>query len=153
MNQDEPEVLSQNYELGFSYTRSTGPVVGRFLTALKNRRLLGNRGADGTVYAPPVEYDPHTAAPVDDFVELADRGVIVSWVWVSLPQPRHPLDRPFAYALIKLDGADVPMLHLVDAPGEAALSSGMRVVARWADVTRGHITDIAWFELEQGACK
>lgn len=146
MNNGEPELLSQDYELGFSYTRSTGPVVGRFLTALKNRRLVGNRGADGTVYAPPVEYDPVSAAPLDDYVELADRGVIVSWVWVSVPQPRHPLDQPFAYALIRLDGADVPMLHLVAAPSESALSSGMRVVARWAEVTRGHITDIAWFE-------
>ena len=55
MSQNSPGVLSQDFELGFTYTRSTGPVVGRFLTALKNRQVVGNRGSDGKVYAPPAE--------------------------------------------------------------------------------------------------
>ena len=34
------EVLSQPFNLGFTYTRSTGPVVGRFLTALRSGKIL-----------------------------------------------------------------------------------------------------------------
>ncbi|HCD55260.1 MAG TPA: DNA-binding protein, partial [Halieaceae bacterium] len=37
------EKLSQEFELGFTYTRSTGPVVGRFLTGLRDSRVLGIR--------------------------------------------------------------------------------------------------------------
>jgi hypothetical protein len=143
---DKPAVLSQSFELGFTYTRSTGPVVGRFLNALKNRQLLGNRGSDGRVYAPPLEYDPVSAEALQDFVELGQTGVVQSWVWVAQPRDKHPLDKPFAYALITLDGADVPMLHVVDAGTESALATGMAVKVRWAATTRGHITDIACFE-------
>lgn len=146
MAQSNTDVLSQSFELGFTYTRSTGPVVGRFLTALKQRQLVGNRGADGKVYSPPVEYDPVTAEPVSDFVDLADTGIVQSWVWVSEPRVRHPLDKPFAFALINIDGANVPMLHVVDAAAESAMVSGMKVKVRWAETTRGHITDIACFE-------
>jgi len=56
------------------------------------------------------------------------------------------LQRPFAFALVKLDGTAVPMLHVVDAGEESAMRTGMRVKARWAAERRGSITDIACFE-------
>ena len=59
----------------------------------------------------------------------------------------QPFDRPFAYALIKLDGAHVPMLHAVDA-AEAAMAIGMRVQPRWREETVGEIADIVCFEPE-----
>ena len=40
----QPEILNQAFELGFTYTRSTGPVVGRFLTELRNRNIVGIKG-------------------------------------------------------------------------------------------------------------
>ena len=143
----ETEILSQPFELGFTYTRSTGPVVGRFLTELRARRIVGNRASDGRVIVPPMEYDPDTAAALDEFVEVGQAGEIVSWAWVKEPRDAHPFDRPFAWALIKLDGADVPMLHCIDVDNEEQLSTGARVRVRWADETRGFISDIACFEL------
>ena len=144
----QPEVLSQDFELGFTYTRSTGPVVGRFLTELRSRRIVGNRGSDGRVLVPPMEFDPVTADALDEFVEVGQQGEIVSWCWVNEPREAHPLDRPFAWALIRLDGADVPMLHCVAAGSEDELATGARVKAVWADEPRGFITDIRWFERE-----
>ncbi len=146
----EPEILRQEFELGFTYTRSTGPVVGRFLTELRDRKIVGTRGSDGKVYVPPMEFDPVTASELDEFVEVADTGEVMSWCWVKSPRDSHPFDHPFAWAMVKLDGADVPMVHAVDAGGEDAMSTGMRVKVRWAAETRGHITDIACFELEEG---
>ena len=108
----QPEVLSQPFELGFTYTRSTGPVVGRFLTGLRNRRILGNRSSDGRVIVPPMEYDPDTAEPLTEFVEVSEEGELVSWCWVKAPRASHPMATPFAWAMIKLDGADIPMVHL-----------------------------------------
>ncbi len=145
----QPEVLNQAFELGFTYTRSTGPVVGRFLTELKQRRIVGNKSSDGRVIVPPMEYDPDTAAELSEFVEVADQGEIVSWAWVKEPREAHPSDKPFAWAMIKLDGADIPMVHCISADSEDSLSTGARVRARWADETRGFITDIQCFELVQ----
>ena len=49
--------------------------------------------------------------------------------------------------MIKLDGADVPMIHCVAAVSEDAVATGARVQAVWADETIGYITDIRCFEL------
>jgi uncharacterized OB-fold protein len=143
----QSEVLSQAFELGFTYTRSTGPVVGRFLTDLRDRIITGIKASDGRVIVPPMEYDPDTAEALSEFVEVANEGEIVSWCWVKQPRRAHPMDTPFAWAMIKLDGADIPMVHCVAASGEGAVATGARVRAVWADETIGMMTDIRWFEL------
>lgn len=149
MSQPQPEVLSQTFELGFTYTRSTGPVVGRFLTGLKNRMIIGNRASDGRVIVPPMEYDPVTAQALEEFVEVGQEGEVVSWCWVMQPRAAHPLDKPFAWAMIRLDGADVPMIHCISAGAEDELTTGARVRAVWVEAPRGFITDIAYFEQVQ----
>jgi len=146
MSQTNPEILSQEFELGFTYTRSTGPVVGRFYTELKNRKIVGIKGSDGLVIVPPAEFDPKTAEALSDFVEVGQTGVVKTWCWVNEPREKQPLQKPFAWALIQLDGADTSMLHAVDAGSEEAMSSGMQVKVRWADETSGSIKDIACFE-------
>jgi uncharacterized OB-fold protein len=71
---------------------------------------------------------------------------VVSWTWLSSPLSGQPLEHPFAWALIRLDGADTAMLHAVDAGSAAAMRTGMRVRARWAGDRVGSIRDIACFE-------
>ncbi|MBN7798026.1 Zn-ribbon domain-containing OB-fold protein [Parahaliea mediterranea] len=142
--------LTQDFELGFTYTRSTGPVVGRFLTGLRERRIEGVRASDGRVIVPPMEYDPDTAAALEDFVEVGQEGELVSWCWVSEPRAAHPFERPFAWGMIRLDGADVPMVHCIAADSEQDLVTGARVRASWVDEPRGHISDIRCFELVEG---
>ncbi|TCP45373.1 hypothetical protein EV191_11615 [Tamaricihabitans halophyticus] len=141
-----PAPLQAPLDIGFDYTRSLGPVLGRFMAGLAARRIHGVRGSDGRVLVPPVEYDPSTAAPLTELVEVANEGTVVSWTWVSEPLADQPLARPFAWALIRLDGADTPMLHAVDAGPEDRVSTGMRVRARWAPEPAGRITDIECFE-------
>ncbi|QFU75811.1 DNA-binding protein [Halioglobus maricola] len=143
----QPEVLNQEFTLGYTYTRSTGPVVGRFLTALKNRSIVGIKASDGRVIVPPMEYDPDTAEELSEFVEVGQEGEIVSFAWVKEPREAHPMDKPFAWAMVKLDGADVPMIHCVAADREDSLATGARVKAVWAEETVGFITDIRCFEL------
>jgi uncharacterized OB-fold protein len=140
------EPLSAPLELSFPYTRSLGPTLGPFMTALAERRILGVRGADGRVHVPPAEFDPQTAEPLTDFVEVADEGLVVSWTWMPEPLEGQPLDRPFGWALIRLDGADTCLLHAVDVSAPAQLRTGLRVRARWADERSGHIRDIVCFE-------
>jgi len=133
-------------EIGFDYTRSLGPTLSRFMTALAGRRILGARGADGRVHAPPFEYDPVTGAPPADLVEVGPEGTVTTWSWAARPLEGQPLGHPFAWALIRLDGADTAMLHAVDTGSAAAMHTGMRVRPRWADSPAGHIRDITCFE-------
>ena len=136
--------------LEYPYTRSVGPVLGRFLGALKEARIEGIRTASGKVLVPPAEYDPETAATLSqndgDFVEVGPAGTVQSWTWVVQPNDKQPLGRPFAWALVLLDGADTALLHAVDAGDPASMSTGMRVTARWREQRTGMITDIECFE-------
>jgi uncharacterized OB-fold protein len=142
------DVLTAEHVLEYPYKRSLGPVIGRFFTSLRERRIEGVRTAAGRVIVPPTEYDPETAEPLSDFVEVGDTGVVTTWAWVTHPRPNHPLQRPFAWALICLDGADTAMLHAVDAADESAMRTGIRVRARWAPDPEGGIRDIECFEPE-----
>jgi uncharacterized OB-fold protein len=141
---DQP--LRAPLEISFAYTRSLGPTLSQFMTALAGRRILGSRGADGRVHAPPFEYDPATFEPPAELVEVGPGGTVTTWSWMAEPLAGQPLDRPFAWALIRLDGADTALLHAVDAGSAAAMRTGMRVRPRWADEPSGHIRDIACFE-------
>lgn len=144
----QPEALTAPHVLEYPYTRSTGEVIGRFFAALKERRILGIRARDGRVLVPPQEYDPDTAEGLDEWVEVGQSGTVTSWTWIEHPRPKHPLQRPFAFALIRLDGADTAMLHVVDAGDPSCMSTGLRVRSNWRDDPQGDITDIISFAPE-----
>ena len=142
----ESAPLRAPLEIEFDYTRSLGPVLSQFMAALAERRILGARGADGRVHAPPFEYDPKTAESARELTEVGPEGTVVSWSWMPEPLAGQPLAEPFAWALIRLDGADTAMLHAVDAGSAAAMRTWLRVRPRWAARPAGGIRDIACFE-------
>jgi uncharacterized OB-fold protein len=129
----------------FPYQRSLGPVVGAFMTALTERRILGIRNGDA-VLVPPMEWDPATGAELAlDLVEVGPAGTVETWTWVPEPSEQHLLDRPFAFAFVRLDGATTPLLHAVDAGSADRMSEGMRVAPRWKGTRVGRIDDLACF--------
>ncbi len=141
----EPELVADHI-LEYAYKRSLGPVLSRFFTGLRDRRIEGVKTAAGRVLVPPAEYDPDTGeSTTDDWIEVGPGGVVQSWAWVVTPRASHPLDHPFAWALIQLDGADTALLHAVDTGSEAAMSTGMRVAPKWAAETQGAMGDITCF--------
>jgi uncharacterized OB-fold protein len=145
------EVLSAPLIIEYPFSRTIGPAQSAFFTGLREGLVLGIRRSDGSVLVPPVEYDPDTAEELSELVEVGQAGEVTTWCWVNEPRRYQPLDHPFAWALIRLDGADTPMLHAVDAGDETAMETGMRVRIRWSDEREGAITDIACFEPEGAA--
>jgi uncharacterized OB-fold protein len=152
----EPAEADHVLEFPGGYTRSVGPVIGRFLSELRDGRLVGVRAADGRVLVPPTEYDPLTGAAVtDEWVPVGPVGTVQTWSWVTHPRGPHPLDRPFAWALIKPDGAGTSLLHALDLgefePGTGPprwLKTGLRARPRWRAERTGAITDIECFQPE-----
>ena len=145
---DREESLRGAHVLQYPYRRATGPILGRFFTEIRdNGRFLGVKTSAGEVLCPPVDVDPESLGDlsVDDLVEVGPAGCVTSWAWLHEPRPGNPLDRPFAWALIKLDGADSALLHAVDAGSESAMKTGMRVVPRFREELSGGICDVACF--------
>jgi uncharacterized protein len=145
---DDSGVLSAPLIIEYPFSRTTGPVIGAFLTGLREKILLGIKGSDGTVVIPPTEYDSFTGEELTELVEVGPGAEVVTWAWVRQPMPKHPLQHPFAWALVKPDGADVAFLQPVDAGTPEAMSTGMRVSPRWAEEREGSIHDLACWEPE-----
>lgn len=141
-------VTDNVFTLEFPYRRSLGPVVGAFLTGLRDGKVLGIRTAAGRVLCPPLEYDPDTGEATADLVEVGPAGTVEHWAWVAEPLRKHPLDRPFAWVTVRLDGADTTLVHALDAGRIENVTRGMRVRVRWSEERTGRITDIACFEAE-----
>jgi uncharacterized OB-fold protein len=142
------EALLAPHVIEYTYTRSTGPIIGEFLGGLREKKIRGIRAADGRVLVPPQEYDPATSEALTELVEVADTGVVTTWAWNATPLEAQPLTEPFAWALVKLDGADTAMLAALDAGDASHISTGMRVRARWAAERTGSIRDLVCFEPE-----
>ena len=147
----EAEILSAPLVLEYPFSRTVGPVQSAFLTGLREGLVLGVRAGDGRVLCPPVEYDPVTSEELTELVELADTGEVTTWSWEPAPRRNQPLDRPFAWALVRLDGADTGILHALDAGSPDRVRTGMRVRVRWRDEREGAVTDIVCFEPEEDA--
>lgn len=129
----------------FAYTRSLGPVLSRFALALRAGHIVGSVAADGTVSVPPVEFDPATGEPTTELVDVSSVGTVLTWTWNPQPAQGQPLDVAFAWALIRLDGADTAMLHAVHADSPTQMRTGMRVCAVFGTVRVGRIDDIRYF--------
>jgi len=131
-----------SFTLEYPYTRTPGPVIGPFLTGLRDGRILGIR-CGNRVLCPPMEFDPDTGETLSlDFVEVGPSGRVENWTWIAEPTRKHPLQEPFAFALVKLDGADTAMTHAVKAAGPEAMSTGMRVTAQFREERAGAVSDV-----------
>lgn len=149
-SQGTGDVLSAPLIIEYPFKRTTGPVIGAFLTGLREQVLVGSRAEDGRVIVPPAEFDPVSGNDLTEIVEVGPEGVITTWAWVTEPHAKHPLLDPFAWILITLDGADTPMLGALMAPGIESVKTGARVAPVWAAEREGHINDITHWVLVGG---
>ena len=146
---DSKDLLRAPFELAYNYKRSSGPVMSKFFEALGKQKILGTKSSAGKVFSPAAEFDPETNEPLKEIVEVGPGGVVESFSWIENPQHHHLIKEPFAFALIKLDGADTSMLHMVTQCNETDLSIGSRVKANWSEIQEQRITDIKFFTLEK----
>ena len=141
------DILKAPLIIEYPFKRTTGPVIGAFLTGLREQVLVGSKAVDGRVIVPPAEFDPVTGEDLTELVEVGPEGTITTWAWVTEPHEKHPLDEPFAWALIRPDGADTPMLGAVKASSMDAVSTGAKVRPVWAEEREGRIEDLAHWEV------
>jgi uncharacterized OB-fold protein len=142
--------LQQRQVMEFPYKHSTGEVIGRFLAGLKlEKKIWGQRVAGLGVVVPPVGYSEADGSVAGEWVEVASTGVVTAVAVVHHPIERlHPCAAPFAFVLVRLDGADTALAHVVQDHLER-LRVGARVEAVWApdEARSGTIRDIVGFRV------
>ena len=131
----------------YPFVRSVGPVIGAFLTGLRDGKVVGTKGRAGRVIVPPTEYDPDTGEATSEMVEVGPEGTVTSWSWVAHPGSKQPLQEPFAWVLVCFDGADTSFLHVLPADSPDDVFTGMRVRPEFAPEAErvGHVKDIKHF--------
>ena len=110
---EETVIYKADHVLEYPFVRSVGPVVGAFLTGLRDGKVVGIKGSGGRVIVPPTEYDPETGEETSGVVDVGPEGTVTSWSWAGKPRDKQPLSEPFAWVLVKFDGADTSFFHVL----------------------------------------
>ena len=147
---EEVEPLTLKGQIAVPYTWWAGETGSRFLIALRDEnKIMANRcDSCGTVYVPPRKNCGRCFVKTGPWQELDGQGVVEAFTIVRFSHPLQPAAVPFAYAMIKLDGADVSLVHLVKEDLER-LKSGVRVRAIFKEKKerQGNILDIDSFKI------
>ncbi len=131
------------------YTWYVGEYGSRFYVELRdNKKIFGTKCSKcKKVIVPPRNVCAKCFKPVTDWVEVKDTGVVQTLTVVHYAAPAiHPLKAPFAYAVIKLDGADTGFFHLIAYTYLKKLKAGTKVKAVFREERQGNLLDIQYFK-------
>ncbi len=142
----KPMVLEGKVDLPFSY--SAGKTASRFLIELRDQQRIMGRRCPGCnrVIVPAKLFCSKCFTETDDWVEVGPEGSLITFTVVYRKESHHPKDAPLAYGIIRLDGANTSLVHLLAETDVAQLQAGMRVRAVFSKKRTGHIMDIIHFE-------
>jgi uncharacterized OB-fold protein len=130
------------------YRYTPGTASSRFLLGLEDRRILGQRcPVCGKVYVPPRGACPTDGVPTEEEVELGHTGTVTTFCVVNVKFYGQAMEVPYVSALILLDGADLPLMHLIQEVPADQVRMGMRVEAVWVpdDELAPTLESIRWF--------
>jgi len=131
------------------YTVTAGRTYSRYLHALAQKRIIGGRCPSCTkVYVPPRGSCPTCGVPTGEELALPHSATVTTFCVVNIPFGAMPFRPPYVVAALLLDGADLPILHLVRGIEADQVRMGLRVRAVW--VPDGELAptveSIRWFE-------
>ena len=121
---DSHWIVRQKIDIPFQYT--PGPALLRFLEGLRDAKLLaaGVKG-EARKTIPPLSFCGRTWKPADEWSELPGTGVLESFAVVPHPMAELPeAGSRVVFGLVKLDGAETRLVHLVRAKPDTDLRVG-----------------------------
>ena len=132
----------------WKYTRYAGHTGSRFLIELRdNKRIMGTKcPVCHRVYVPARSFCYVCFKSMDEWVEVSNEGTLTAYTMVYQSEPSYPVKTPFAYGIIKLDGADTGFAHIIGELNSKDLRIGMREQAVFKENRIGSILDIQYFK-------
>ena len=130
------------------YKHTAGAYVEKFITEIgKNNKIMGVKCPKcGKVYVPPKMVCFECFEKMEEWVEVGNEGVLKGFTVVTHSTPVMPLDPPYAYGIISLDGSNTDFVHLINESDPKKLKPGMRLKAVFKDKPRKRILDIEYFQ-------
>ena len=141
------EPIIWHKRLNVPYKHSVGLTGGKFFKALGEKKILGIRCPDcAVVYVPPHSVCPKCIAHLDDWVELGDKGTLSNHTVIRYSSAAQPQEAPFAVGMIKLDGADTEIVHMLGEVDLENIKDGIEVTPVFKESPEGNILDIKYFK-------
>jgi uncharacterized OB-fold protein len=139
--------LRQKIEIPYNYV--AGRAVTRFLLGLKDRQFFASVcGGCGRKNVPPLSFCGRCWRPIDRYEPVGPKGTLETFAASPAPMPAMPhIAGPVTYGLIKLDGADTSLAHVVIGDSGEKIRCGARVEAVWREERSGSILDVAGFRV------
>lgn len=122
------------HHVRLDYEVHASPQMSHFLEQISQRRIVGRRSREGKVYVPPLAACPTTGETMGEEVEVSDHGTVTTFCIVNIPFEGQKIDPPYVLAAILLDGADLPIFHLIGDCDVHEIDMGTRVKAKWRPV-------------------
>jgi len=133
------------------WSNFAGRAGSKFLIELRdNKRIMGLRCPKcGIVYVPPKSVCSTCFDQIDEWVQVSNKGTlltytVVDYVYSFLYQPKTI---PYTVGIIRLDGADTGLCHILDETSPAKLKPGARVEAVFKEERKASILAIDQFRL------
>lgn len=147
---DDGEVLITHQLADLKYSWASGEAVGRFLTELKNGKIIARKcDKCGRILVPPRMFCEDCFRDTDEWVYVKDTGSINTYSIAHVGTDAHRLAEPLYVAVISIDGASDLMgfLHVLNEVTEKEIKVGMKVQAVWKPSNErvGSILDIRYF--------
>jgi len=143
------KVLTLEWPSSLRYAWDTGVAVGRFLSELKNGRIIGRRcHRCQRVLVPPRMFCERCFRPTDAWQYVEDSGTINTYSESHIRWDASRTEEPILVAVIEIDGASRGgLLHYLGEVRAEDLHIGMKVKAVWkpAEERQGSILDIRYF--------
>jgi uncharacterized OB-fold protein len=83
---------------------------------------------------------------MEGWAEVSPEGILETYTIVYKSEPVHTVDVPFAFGIIKLDGADTGIVHRLGEIDLKKIRIGMRLRAVFSEERKGDIRDIRYFK-------
>lgn len=141
------EPLVYESQISVPYHWWAGETASRFFVSLRDKRqILGTKcGQCAKVYVPPRKTCPQCFNRDMSWVELPPTGELVTHTVVHRQLDALAKKTPVIFGLIRLDGADTALLHMLGEVEPKEVIIGMRIQAVFANDRKGNILDIAYF--------
>lgn len=118
--------------VNIQFTVNPGTHYTMYLRALEQGKFIGGKcPTSGKVYVPPRGASPTSGLPTDEIVDVKDTGVLTTFCVIRIPFPGQKMKPPYCFGAIVLDGADMPIYHLIGNMAYEDVRMGMRVKAKW----------------------
>ncbi len=150
MNTAKDDCFVVKGKLALPYQYFAGQTGSRFIISLRDEHKVRGLKCEkcSKVFVPPRSTcDICFENIADNWVDVANTGTVTGFTIIRYEEPHQPVKPPYILGLVKLDGADTPIAHIVKGVALSKMAVGLKVKAVFAKKTTNSIMDIDHFQV------